>query len=476
MGQPQPTNRTPQPDRGRIPASFRDPSGFVYERDGRLLRQINDSFAERWSAFEQSALRRELTGDRLLIEHQPAPLELAWDEHAAAVIEPERVELITYPWEWSFSQLRDAALLTLEAQERAAAAGFTLRDASAFNVQFLRGKPILIDSLSFEPATPEEPWLPYREFCEQFVAPLALMAYRDARLGLLMRPMPSGIPLDLASALLPARTRLSTGISAHIHLHARAQQRPISLESATRARAPRVSSLGRRALVDHLRRTVEGMRKPRTSTPWASYETTSTYSPAAADAKLRLVGELLQQTPGRWVWDVGANRGWFSLRAAELGRQVVALDSDAGAVDMFYRQLQSAGDERVLPLVMDIANPTPGVGWALEDYRSLIDRCNADVILALALIHHLAIGRNIPLDRISALFARLGEWLIIEWVPKTDPMVAAMLAHREDVFGGYDEAAFKQAFESDFSFERSEPIPDSDRVLHLLRRRRSLTH
>src|SRR5437762_2631161 len=167
MGQPQPTSRTPQPDRGRIPASFRDPSGFVFERDGRLLRQINRSFANEWSAFEQSELRKELTRDRILIDHQPAPFELAWDDHAAAVIEPQRVELITYPWEWSFSQLRDAALLTLEAQERAAAAGFTLRDASAFNVQFVRGRPILIDSLSFEPATPEEPWLPYREFCEQ---------------------------------------------------------------------------------------------------------------------------------------------------------------------------------------------------------------------------------------------------------------------------------------------------------------------
>ena len=472
MWQLQPTTPKSQPDRGRIPASFRDPSGFVFERDGRLLRQINHSFSEEWSAFEQSALRQELTRDRVLINHQAAPLELAWDEHAAAVIEPERVELITYPWEWSFSQLRDAALLTLDAQERAAAAGFTLRDASAFNVQFVRGRPILIDTLSFEPATPEEPWLPYREFCGQFLAPLALMAYRDVRLGLLMRPMPGGIPLDLASALLPARTRLSTGIATHIHLHARAQRRSISPESAARARAQRISSLGQRALIDHLRRTVEGLRKPHSTTHWASYETTSSYSPAAAEAKLRLVGEMLQRAPGRWVWDVGANRGWFSLRAAEAGRQVVALDRDAGSVDAFYRQLRSSGEECVLPLVMDIANPTPGVGWALDDYRSLLDRCNADVILALALIHHLAIGRNIPLDRISALFARLTEWLVIEWVPKSDPMVAGMLAHREDIFGEYEEGAFRSAFETQFEFVSSASIPESGRTIHLMRRAR----
>src|SRR6266480_2914085 len=186
MGQQRPTKHNPA-DRGRIAASFRDPSGFVFERDGRLLRQVNQSFSDEWQAFDQSALRRELVNDRLLIGYQPASLDLAWNELAAAVIEPERVELVTYPWEWSFSQLKDAALLTLEAQARAASTGFTMRDASAYNVQFVRGKPILIDTLSFEPATPDEPWLPYRQFCGQFLAPLALMAYCDVRLGLLMR-------------------------------------------------------------------------------------------------------------------------------------------------------------------------------------------------------------------------------------------------------------------------------------------------
>ena len=224
MGQPRQT--TSPTDRGRIAASFRDPSGFVYERDGRLLRQVNQSFADEWRAFHQSALRGDLVGSGLLIDYQEAPLELAWNEQATAVIEPERLELVTYPWEWSFSQLKDAALLTLDAQDRAAAAGFTMRDASAYNVQFVRGRPILIDTLSFEPATPDEPWLPYRQFCEQFLAPLALMAYRGARMNLLTRPF--GIPLDLASSLLPVRTRISAGLASHIHLHARAQRRSLS--------------------------------------------------------------------------------------------------------------------------------------------------------------------------------------------------------------------------------------------------------
>jgi len=469
MGQPRQT--ISPTDRGRIAASFRDPSGFVYERDGRLLRQVNQSFAEEWDAFQQSPLRRELVQQGLLIDYQEAPLELGWNELAAAVIEPERVEPVTYPWEWSFSQLRDAALLTLDAQDRAAAAGFTLRDASAYNVQFVRGGPILIDTLSFQPATPDEPWLPYRQFCEQFLAPLALMAYRDVRMSLLMRPFPGGIPLDLASSLLPVRTRISAGLTTHIHLHARAQQRSISHKTGGRERPPRVSNLGRRALIDHLRRTIEHLRHPPITSHWSDYETTSSYSAAGAEAKLRIVGELLQQVPGPWVWDVGANRGWYSLAAADAGRQVVALDADAGSVDALYRRLRSSGDERILPLVLDIANPSPGVGWGLEDHRSLFDRCNADVVLALALIHHLAIARNVPLDRISSLFARLSEWLIIEWVPKSDPMVVHMLAHREDIFGEYEEGAFRSAFEADFEFVRSEPISDSARLLHLVRKK-----
>ena len=204
---------------------------------------------------------------------------------------------------------------------------------------------------------------------------------------------------------------------------------------------------------------------------WSDYETTSSYSPAAAEAKLRIVRELLELTSGRWVWDIGANKGQFSQAAAEAGRRVIALDSDPGSVDALYRRLRDSGEERVLPLVVDIANPSPAVGWALEEHRSLFDRCNADVVLALALIHHLAIARNVPLDRISALFARLSEWLIIEWVPKSDPMVTGMLAHREDIFGEYSEGAFRAAFSADFEFVRSEPILGSARVVHLLRRR-----
>ena len=221
---------TPSPEpvaAERDAASFRDPSGFVFRRNGVLYRQVNRRFAGEWDAFLKSGLYDRLAADGILLRHDEAPLDMAFvPTDAHAVIKPRAVEFISYPYEWSFGQLKDAALLTLRAQALAAERGFTLRDASAYNVQFVDGRPILIDSLSFEPAEPGRPWDAYRQFCQHFLAPLALMAHRDPRLGLLLREYLDGIPLDLAARLLPLKTRLSVGLGSHIHLHARAQARP----------------------------------------------------------------------------------------------------------------------------------------------------------------------------------------------------------------------------------------------------------
>ena len=208
-----------------VEGSFRDPSGFVYTRDGTIYRQVNRSFRQQFDAFLASGLYDELVRERLLVPHERVGLELSATSDAYAVIRPERVDFISYPYEWSFGQLQDAASLTLDIQERALARGFTLRDSSAYNVQFKGGRPVLIDTLSFEPATPGAPWIGYRQFCEHFLAPLALIAHRDARCGLMLRDFIDGIPLDFTAPLRPGRTRLRPGLLAHLHLHAGAQRR-----------------------------------------------------------------------------------------------------------------------------------------------------------------------------------------------------------------------------------------------------------
>jgi SAM-dependent methyltransferase len=458
----------------RDPGSFRDPSGFVFSRDGALLRQINSSFAADWDDLVTSGLLTTLQQSGLLIGHQPAPISAAASpDEAHAVIRPERVDFISYPYEWSFGMLRDAALLTLEAQAAAYEKGFTLRDATAYNVQFQRGRPILIDTLSFERAEAGAPWIAYRQFCEHFLAPLALMAHRDVRLGLMLRDYLDGIPLDLASRLLPGRTRWNLGLGPHIHAHARAQARfaDQGTEAAAASRKTTVSPLKQRALIDSLQRTIRKLDWKPSGTEWADYAENTSYGEDATAVKDDLVRRLLGAAGGTVVWDLGANTGRFSRIAAALGRNVVAWDVDPAATERHYRLVRRDSTESVLPLVLDLANPSPGLGWAGEERRSLAERSNADVVLALALVHHLAIGRNVPLERIADYVAGLARGLVIEFVPKEDPMVRKLLATREDVFPDYTLDGFRAAFGARFEIAEEAPVTGTSRILFRLIRR-----
>ncbi len=455
------------------PASFRDPSGFVFRRDGVLYRQVQPSAAADWEALRSSGLLERLVADGLLVDHEDAPLEVAASPDAVAVIRPRLIGFISYPYEWSFSQLKDAALLTLEIQSRALDAGMRLKDASAYNVQLDRGRPILIDSLSFEVAPSTEPWPGYRQFCEHFLAPLALIAYRDGRSGLMLRDFIDGIPLELAARLLPGRTRLNFGLASHLHVHAGAQRRSATAAPAGDGEKPtvrRVSETGQRALLDSLRRTVEGLRWT-PSGHWAEYATTTSYTEAATASKGTIVREMLDAIGGSSVWDLGANTGVYSALAVEAGYDVIAWDSDAGSVEAHWRRVRGAEGPPILPLVGDLANPSPAIGWGLTERASFLDRANADALLALALVHHLAIGNNVPLPAVAALFARIAPNAIVEFVPKDDPMTRRLLSSRRDIFDGYTLEGFRTAFGGPFEIVREAQITDSPRTLFLLRRR-----
>jgi ribosomal protein L11 methylase PrmA len=473
--QPRSTRRPiPSADGSTIdPASFRDPSGFVFRRDGVLHRQIQGPAAADWEAFHTTGLLDALVADRLLVEHEETPLEEAASAGAVAVIRPRPLDFISYPYEWCFSQLKEAALLTLDLQARALDRGMRLRDASAYNVQFDDGRPILIDSLSFEAAPPTEPWPAYRQFCEHFLAPLALIAHRDARCGLMLRDFIDGIPLDFATRLLPGRTRLNLGLASHLHAHAGAQRRASNAPPPDPDAKPaerRISETGQRALLDSLRRTVAGLRwEP--SSHWTGYASATSYSEAGTASKGRIVREMLEAVGGSSAWDVGANTGVYSALAAEAGYRVVAWDQDAGSVEAHWRQVRGDAARSILPLVLDLSNPSPSLGWALEERGSFLDRGEPDVILALALVHHLAIGNNVPLPNVARLFARMSPHAIVEFVPKEDPMTRRLLAARRDIFEGYSIEGFRAAFGDAFSIVREAPIEDSPRTLFLLERR-----
>ena len=453
-------------------ASFRDPSAFVFWHDGQPYRQIRETFATEWDAFEASPLKQTLLDQRRLIRYEPVGLDLAITPGAHAVIRPERIEFLSYPYEWTFGELRESALLTLDIQLEAMGAGWTLRDASAYNIQFREAHPIHIDSSSFERLEEGAPWIAYRQFCEQFLAPLALAGRRDVRLSYLLRLGPDGIPLDLASRLLPWRTWFDFGLLSHVHLHARAQIRHAANEDDGRAaRKARIAPARLEGLIRNLRSTVAGLDWHPGGTEWADYAEHTSYGERAAADKDRLVDAFVRELPGVRVWDLGANTGRFSRIAAVAGKRVIALDIDPAAAERHFRAVRKAGRTDILPLVADIANPSPALGWAGRERRSLLARADADAILALALVHHLAISRNVPLPMLIHLFADLAPWAIVEFVPKDDPMVRRLLATRRDVFADYDLDGFRAAAATRFEIVREEQIAESVRVLFLLRRR-----
>ena len=432
-----------------------------------LYRQVNRVFQSQFEAVTASGLYDELAQDRLLVRHVMAGLEHAATPDAVVVLEPEPVDFISYPYEWSFGQLRDAALLTLDLQERAMARGMTLRDASAYNVQFHRGRPIFIDTLSFEPRDANSPWLAYRQFCEHFLVPLALMSRVDIQLGTLLRAHLEGVPLELGSRLLGARSWRSVGLLFHVRLHAMAQRRYRDNATGTKPKG-QVSDKALLALIRGLRTVVQGLNWKAAGTEWSDYTCDNNYTQTAAKSKRELVLDMLRERSIRTVWDLGANTGEYSRAARELNAQVIAFDLDPAAVERNYRRVRDENESGILPLVMDLTNPSPSLGWAHEERMSLRERGPADALLALALIHHLAIGHNLPLDRVASFLATLGRTLVIEFVPKTDSQVQRMLRSRADIFPGYTREGFETSFARYFRIEAVQSVAEADRLLYLM--------
>ena len=455
----------------RSGASFRDPSGFLFVRDGTLFRQVNQSYRATFDQLEQSGLYAELVEAGLLIPHALADVPPAEPKAAALVLRPDPLAFISYPYEWSFSQLQDAALATLDLQQRALARGLSLKDASAYNIQFHRGRPVLIDTLSFEVYREGDPWVAYRQFCQHFLAPLALMSRRDIRLGQLLRLSIDGVSLDLAVRLLPWKARLNFGLLTHLYLHAASQRRFAGAEVRTAQGTRRVSRTGFLGLIDNLRRTVAGLRWDPGRTDWAEYETMHNYSPAALEAKRRLVAENLERTRPSSLWDLGANTGAFSRLASERGIATISFDVDPSAVETNYRSVRASGEANLLPLLIDLTNPSPAQGWHHAERLSLQQRGPADAVMALALVHHLAIGNNVPLPQVASFLADLGRWVIIEFVPKSDSQVKRLLAAREDIFSDYNVEGFERAFTGAFELRHHEPIAESERTLYLWEKR-----
>lgn len=447
-----------------VAASFRDPSGFVFQEDGVFYRRIALSYQSEYRRLMDSGLYEKLVSANLLLPHE----EVASDR-----IRPEQLSFVSYPYEWSFTAWKEAAHVTLQIQTIAMEYGMSLKDASAFNIQFVRGKPVLIDTLSFETYREGEPWIGYRQFCEHFLAPLALMAYRDIRLGELMRLHLDGIPLELTANLLPWRTRLRLPLLAHIYVQANFQKRGgTTSPTGTASSAQTLSRMGMLAVIENLQSAVGSCQWEPSGTVWGDYYSDTNYTASAMTAKEELVATFLEtMSPLQNLWDFGANDARFSRLSSERGIPTIAFDMDPAAVEKAYRDVRKRDDPHLLPLRLDLMNPSPDLGWAQTERMSLLSRGPADGGMALALIHHLAIGNNVPLTRIANFFAEVVQrWLIVEFVPKEDSQTQRLLKDRRDIFTDYHQAGFEAAFARYGEIVRREAIPQTQRILYLFRR------
>lgn len=463
---PVPSSRTSD----RLHASFRDPSGFLFRREGTLYRQINQSYRENYETLMASGLYQKLVKKHALLAHEEVAVP-AWEPTIAyKVIQPRELGFISYPYEWSFSQLKDAALLTLSIQKQAFAAGMVLKDSGAYNIQFdlTTGKPVLIDTLSFERYT-GGPWVAYRQFCQHFLIPLALMAYKDVRLSQLMRVYIDGIPLELGSKLLPGKTRLNFGLAMHVHAHATAQRQYAGkkVETQTQTHINQNSFLG---LMDSLERTVRALTWNPQGTEWGDYTDNTNYSSAAIAHKKRLVEGFLKEIAPESVWDLGANTGEFSRLASQRGIPALAFDIDPGAVEHNYSRVKANKETHLLPLLLDLTNPSPALGWNHWERDSFVARGPAGAVLALALVHHLVIGNNVPLPAVADFFVQLSRWLVIEFVPKSDSQVQRLLASRADIFPQYRAEDFEAVFSTRFKIHQKVSIEQSERILYWMER------
>jgi len=461
-----------RPDAG----SFRDRGGRVLHAGDRVFRTVMPAAADDFDFVRNTGLIGELVARGLLLdETRIAPGEFAGRHEAARaryVLEHPKLAFLSWPYEWPFAALKAAALLQLDVHLEALERGVTLSDATAYNVQFEGSRPVFIDHLSFRRYVDGEFWTAHGQFCEQFLNPLLLTALAGVAFQPWYRGSLEGIRARELRPLLPLRARLSWRVLTHVVLQAGLQARATEADARRRLDSRRLPLAGLREMLRGMRRWIDRL-EPGTgrASDWRTYAFDNSYRADEQSSKRAFVGEFVQRTAPAMLWDVGCNTGDFALLALDSGaRSVIGFDFDDVSVDTAFRR--SRREERAfLPLVMNALNPSPTQGWMQAERAGLAQRGSADAVLALALVHHLVIGKNARLDQALDWLTGIAATGVIEFVPKTDPMVQRLLALREDVFDDYGEGDFRSLLSSRARIVREEVVSASGRTLYWFDRR-----
>ena len=461
----------------RVAGSFRDPSGYVFEREGRVFRAIDGTCHAHLRHLTEKGLLAKwieshmLVGTRFVEEPQNKSLQ---SEHPgyAHFLEHDRIAPITFPYEWTLSMLADAAILTLDLQIRLLSAGFSLKDATAYNIQFVKGRPIFIDLSSIERPGRLDLWFALGQFERIFLFPLLLCQHRGWDLRSYFLSSIHGRDLEQVSRSLGwfALCRPSLLLDVTLPLLLERKENKKQTHDRRVLHKPGTNSepqlLNLKRLRSKIRKLASGF-KPRGV--WADYTSTCSYDQAAETAKKELVRDFLNSTRPRCVLDLGCNTGDYSFIAAESGAQVIAADGDPAAVELLYHRLKK--DPRpISPVVLDLANPSPAIGYRNRERANFFDRAKSDCVLALALIHHLLVSANFSLAAIRDLFCDLTkEYLVLEFVPTNDPMFQRLMKFRVDLFKDLTLELCLQVFGQRFELIKQQPIAGSPRTLLFMR-------
>jgi ribosomal protein L11 methylase PrmA len=449
--------------------SFRDPSGQVFEYQGRILRTINEPARINYEAARDAGVLDKLTGAGALVASRQVSVWPVAIPGAAYLLEHERIPFISYPYEWCFGELKAAALHHLNLQIELLESGYVLSDATAYNVQFIGPKPIFIDTLSIRPYQEGEYWQGHRQFCEQFLNPLLLRSLFGIAHNAWFRGGLEGIATGDLARLLSLRHKISWNVLVHVILQAKLEAKALqapdqAIQKAKQSR--RLSRAGYKGILTQLRSWIGKLHPADTGkTVWGDYSKDNTYTSEEASAKKKAIAEFASASRPKILVDLGCNTGDFSVAALEGGAQsVIGFDFDHRAVEIGYARALAEG-RNFLPLWLDASNPSPDQGWKQAERKGFGGRVKVDAMVALAFEHHLAIGKNVPLDQVVKWLMETAPKGIIEFVPKDDPTIRKMLALREDIFSNYSEAAFVRAMEQHGRIVAKQTVSKSGRTL-----------
>jgi hypothetical protein len=457
--------------------SFRDRDGRIYRHDGRIIRGVSSAALEEFRKLEGTAFYRKFLDQGQLVSSEvlpsdrvplPAEVKNLW----AGFLEHQLIPVISYPYEWTFGMLRDAALLQLKLVEAAILEGMSLKDATPYNIQFLDGKPVFIDIPSFETPPDGTPWVGYRQFCEMFLFPLMLQSYKGIDFQPLMRASIDGVGVQTAARLFGFRDRFRSGVTTHVWLQAKLDRRYGGTRQNVRSD---LKSAGFNkelilANVRKLRKLVAKLSWQGEGSEWGGYEEFHNYSESDHQLKEAFIGDCVAESGAELVWDIGCNTGQFSKIAAQHDSRVLAMDLDHFAVERLYREVKEAGLTGILPLLQNIADPSPSWGWRNRERLDLQARARPDLLLCLALIHHVVISANVPMDEFITWLSDQSDQLVIEYVSRSDDKVKTLLRNKEDRYSDYSRQGLEAALGRQYQIVRQQNLESGNRHLYWCRK------